>query len=308
MVLVVGLNPAIDRILTVPNFVVGATLKAQSVQTLAAGKAMNVAVVLQLLGLQVAYTGFVGREDEAFFRARAEGIECNLLKVEGRTRVDTTVIDPARNTETHVRELGFTVSGEDLKRFLAVFTGLLVRADFVVLSGSVPPGVPETTYAELVGLCRARHIRTLLDTSGGALVLGTAAMPSCLKPNAEELRELTAVHAADVRQMAALGRTLLKGSTQAVAITLGAEGAVMVDREKAISGKASVPRVVNTVGCGDAFVAGWVAKLVSGSPLREQLREALAVAGANAMTNGAGVIERENLYLMRDRVTISDVW
>ncbi|HRU23893.1 MAG TPA: 1-phosphofructokinase family hexose kinase [Candidatus Latescibacteria bacterium] len=308
MVLVIGLNPAIDRILIVPNFAVGATLKAESVQTLAAGKAMNVAAVLRLLGVRVGYAGFVGREEAAFFRRRLPDVECWMVEVDGRTRTDTTLIDPLGHTETHVREPGFAVRSEDIERFLDAFTGVIGGAELVVMSGSLPPGAPEGLYAELVGLCHARHIRTLLDTSGTPLAMGAAARPSFLKPNTEELGELTGGNAGSEAEVVLLAKTLLQGNTQAVAVTRGAEGAVLVDRETAIQGNASVPSVVNTVGCGDAFVAGWVAKLVSGSPLTEQLGEALAVAGANAMTHGAGVIERRNLDLMRDRVTISDVW
>ncbi len=307
MVLVVGLNPAVDRILTVPNFAVGATLKAEAVQTLAAGKAMNVAAVLRLLGLGVGYAGFVGKEEAAFFRKRVPDLECWMVEVEGRTRTDTTVIDPVGHTETHVREPGFAVQSEDIERFLDAFTGAIGSAEFVVMSGSLPPGAPEGMYAELVGLCHARRIRTLLDTSGKPLSMGVGARPSFLKPNAEELVELTGGHAENETEAALFGKMMLKGNTRAVAITRGAAGAVMVDRRTAIRGSASVPKVVNTVGCGDAFVAGWVSKIISGHPPVEQLREALATAGANAMTHGAGVIERENLDLMRNRVTISTV-
>lgn len=308
MIAVLGLNPATDRILVVPGFRAGATLKAESVKTLASGKGANVAAVLRLLGVPVRFVGFVGTGETQAFRERLKGIECRFVEVEGHTRTDTTIIDPAVGSETHIREPGFEVSAADMDRMNALLSGVLDGAEIAVLSGSLPPGAPVATYAEMVELCRQRRVRTLLDTSGTALAEGIKAQPSYLKPNEEELADLTGKAVDTARDAALAAQDLLKGRTEAVAVSLGSQGAVLVTDAAAVCGKADPPRVVNTVGCGDAFIAGWLAKLAAGANLRDQIGEALAIAAANAMTHGAGEIETSNIEIMRARVTLQNLW
>ena len=304
MVIAVGLNPAIDRILLVPEFAVGATLKAESVETLPSGKGANVAAVLRLLGVSVRYMGFVGRDEAESYRRRLAGVPCEFVEVEGRTRIDTTIIDAAARTETHIREPGFRVSAEQVDAFIEQLHLSLSPGDLVTLSGSLPPGAPVDTYARIVRLCRERGVVAFLDTSGEPLRLGVASVPALMKPNDEELAELAGRRAEDPDEIVRAARELIAGGVEAVAVSLGAAGAILVEKDQAWQGSAHAPEVVNTVGCGDAFAAGWIAARLSGADGAAQLREALAVGAANAMTHGAGIIRPEHISLMRNRTSL----
>lgn len=311
MVVAVGLNPAIDRILIVPRFAVGKTLKAESVETLPSGKGANVAAVFRLLDVDVRFVGFVGRDDVPAYRRRLEGVPCDLVEIDGRTRIDTTIIDPPAGnrvgSETHVREPGFAVSHDDLDRFWGAFAQAVRGAELVTLSGSLPPGAPADTYRRIILYCRERGVRTFLDTSDEPLRLGAEAVPTLMKPNDEELEELVGHPVREVDAMVRAARELIARGVEAVAVSLGAEGAILVERDEAWRGKAEAPEVVNTVGCGDAFAVGWLAARLRGESPAEQLREALALGAANAMTHGAGVIKPDNIALMRERASVRAV-
>ena len=307
MIVVVGMNPALDRILSVPNFSVGATLKADSVTVLPAGKGANVAAVLRVLGAPVRYTGFVGRGEIERYRERLDGVPCAIVSVDGETRTDTTIIDPVHGTETHVREPGFVISRNIVSKFSNALLVDITRGDTVVLAGSLPPGASDDSYAEIIRECHKRGATTSLDSSGRALKAGAAAVPTLLKPNREELHELTDRPVDSIDDILAAADELIARGVGAVAVSLGVDGAVLIANGSAWHGRADVPKAVNTVGCGDAFVAGWTAARVEGRNHEDQLREALSVAAANAMTSGAGIVEVEHVKQMRQIAVIKQI-
>ena len=307
MIIAVGMNPALDRILMVDGFTVGETLKAQSVTIVPSGKGTNVAAVMNLFGDDVIHTGFLGRDEEGMYRDRLEGVPCFFHTVGGRTRTDTTIIDPIGRTETHIREPGFTVTEGQIKAFLGDLASRISPGDLVTLSGSLPPGAPTDTYAHIIKLCHERGAESFLDTSGEALHKGIAAGPTLMKPNDEELAELTGRQTHDDGEIIEAARDLLGRGMQAVAVSLGARGALLVDEEGVWRGEAEAPTVVNTVGCGDAFACGWLSSRRKGHPPNVQLREALAVGAANAMTNGAGIIDPAHIDLMRGRAVVRNL-
>jgi 1-phosphofructokinase len=325
MVVAVGLNPALDRILVVPGFAVGETLKAESVRLIPSGKATNVAVVLRQLGVPVRFVGFVGREEVQLYRSRLTGVATDIHEVDGTTRTDTTIIDPTRQNETHIREPGFRVDTTDLDVIIGRILRSLSTGDLVMMSGSLPPGAPADTYARLIESCHKVGVQTFLDTSGIALAEGVQAVPTYIKPNLEELTELTG-WTDSVGNVVRIGGTdsvggvsgsvgdstgniveaargLISRGTKAVSVTLGGDGALLVDAECAWRGSAAIPDVVNTVGCGDAFACGWMSARIVGRSMEEQLSEALVLGGANAMSHGAGNIADENITTVRQTLT-----
>jgi len=312
MVFAVGMNPAIDRTLVVPGFAIGSTLKAESVGLLPGGKGANIAAVLRLLDVDVRYVGFVGREESDAFRERLGGVPCDIVDVRGRTRTDTTIIDPGIS-ETHIREPGFSVSVAQVDEFVALLGRHIGGGDTAVLSGSLPPGAPTDTYATIVALCRKKGAEVLLDTSGEALRFGAAAVPTLMKPNLEELGELAAADGesgSEPREVAAIAsaaRTMIGRGVRGVAVSLGGDGAILVDDTGAWIGNAEVGEVVNTVGCGDAFAAGWLAARLAGGDPADQLREALVLGAANAMSHGAGEVNADHIETMLERAVVSPI-
>ena len=307
MIIAVGMNPALDRILMVKNLEIGATLKADSVKLVPSGKGANIAAVMHLLGEDVIHTGFLGIDEVNLYKNHLNGIECDFFEIDGKTRTDTTIIDPVNGTETHIREPGFTVTPQQVDEFLSNLFSRIHEGDLVTLSGSLPPGAPPDTYAHIIHSCKNIGAEVFLDTSGEALHEGAKAAPTLMKPNDEELEELTGRTLTSHADIISAAHDLLNTSVEAVAVSLGARGAVLVDQNENWRGRAVAPEVVNTVGCGDAFACGWLWARRQSLPLGVQLREALAVGGANAMTNGAGIIDPAHIDLMRQRAETAPI-
>ena len=263
MIITVTLNPAVDKALEVPGFAVGAHARALVRSLLPAGKGVNVARGIARLGGRAQATGFIGRNEERMFveSLAEEGVAAEFCAVSGRTRTNTTILDPQARTTTHLRERGFRVGAEDV----AAIGGLLERRlaespnATLVFAGSLPDGMPADAFTDLLRSCAERGAEVLLDTNGPALRAAVATgVVGTVKPNLEELAECLGrpVQRCDALDAA---RELL-GRVGTVLLTLGEEGAYLVTEAGAVGRRCPLEpgELGNTVGCGDAFLAGWL--------------------------------------------------
>ena len=326
MIYTVTLNPTLDRTLTVDRFCVGGTFKATHSDLLPAGKGINVARVVRTLAMPVVALGFVGRDDAPAFDAvlGQVGAENRLIPVPGATRSSVTILDPVQRTETHLREAGCTPPDRAVAR-LASELERVTAGDWVVLAGSLPPGMPVDTYARWIHLVHKRGARSILDTNGLALLAGVEAGPTVLKPNLFELWQIDRgrVHGMeehDVGQvpmtdvLAAVRRLCARG-VSTVVVSLGKRGVLGMDP----SGQAwhvqttLDRRVVDAVGSGDALAGGLVVGLAQGASFPDVLRLGVACGAANTLVAGAGRCERADVDRLLDRARArawgaGDVW
>lgn len=250
------------------------------------GKGLNVARVLAALGHEVTVTGFVGG---ATGRAVQEqlthtaGVVDALVPVAGPTRRTIAVADTATGDTTQLNEPGPSVTPAEWSAFQEAYEVLLRSASAVALCGSLPPGVPVGAYAQLVRTARALAVPVLLDTSGEPLRRGLAARPDIVKPNADELAELTGSH--DPSQAT---RDARRRGAHSVVASLGAEG--LLARTPDGDWRAAPPRAVrgNPTGAGDSVVAGLLSGLVERLPWPERLSRAVALSAATVLAPVAG--------------------
>lgn len=289
MILTVTLNPAIDESIEVVGFQVGGVHHVRRVTRRPGGKGVNVARALSCLGHEVVAAGLCGgAAGELLLRGLdEEGIACRFLPISGPTRVNRTIVDPEGGGDTHLIEDGPAVEDAEWRAFLELFGELLGRAELVALAGSLPRGLDESAYAHLVETARRAGVASALDTRGEALRRGEAARPDILKPNAEELAELCGVDPSDEAAVAAAARDLA-GEDRTVMVTLGRDGAVLAAPSG--SWRARIPPVpaVNTVGSGDAALAGLVSARLRGSGPEDALALAMGCGMANASSDGPG--------------------
>ena len=298
MLVTVTLNTTIDRSLEVPNFEVGKTLQARAIARSLSGKGVNVSRCLSDLGLSSTVTGFVGRLQEGLYEASVKGthISLDFVTVEGQTRTNTTIIDPQRKTETHLREEGFKVTAEEKLRLSQKLIQLAEQHKNFLFAGSLPPGFSPREFASLLLSLKEWGPRVMVDTSGEALREAVAAEPFLIKPNEEELSEITGKPVTSVEELLAAATPVLD-RIQYVIVTRGRAGAVLVSREGLYGGIAALEpeRVKNTVGCGDALLAGFLSGLLVGTDMGEALRRGVAAGAANATAPAAGCVPR-NVY------------
>jgi len=303
--LTVSLNAAVDTSYIFDGFTVGEIHTVAELQRVAGGKANNVARVLRLLGAPVVATGFAGGNSGAFIQAdlRRHGIEAEYEQIPGESRTCLAMLDRVGGTLTEVREKGPAIPSEAAKAFLARFERLLAGAKAVVISGSLPPGIPSGYYGWLVEMARAAGVFTLLDCSGTALATALPAGPDLVKPNRDELAAW--LGAAALSDPLAAARKMREAGAGAVAVSLGKDGLLYVGPEGTWQVRPPAVEALNTVGSGDSLVAGFTAGLLRGLPTPEALRLGVACGTANALTKGVASPRVEDIEAILPQVSVS---
>lgn len=293
--LTVTLNAAVDKTYRFDRFSPGAINLVGSLSRVAGGKGNNVARVLARLGVSVTATGFAGGHAGAFIEGelRRLGIAAEFEPIPGESRTCLVLVDEQGRSLTEIREPGPSIAPAEADRFLERFTRLAAEARAVVLSGSLPPGLPTDFYARLVAAARAAGAFTVLDTSGAALRAGLSAGPDLVKPNREELAAWAGRPLTEAQALLAAAEAMRQagGGTGAVAVSVGAEGLLYIGPDGAWTVTPPAVAAINPVGSGDSAVAGIVAGLLEGRPLPEALRLGVACGTANAMTDSVASVD-----------------
>ncbi len=322
------LNPTIDHVHEVEHFKAGGTYKASTTRVFPVGKAISVALGLRALGDEPTVIALVGKEERGIYKASldAADISASLIPVDGRTRRNVTIVDTAEHTVTHVREDGF-IAGEDRLEAVEATIDRLPRVNerWIVLSGSIPPGLPADAVARLVMRCMKLGFKVFLDSSGPPLKESVArCKPRVLKINEAELGYLTGRRDDDTERVrsdsatelgmddrtgriASDARALLGGELATVAVTMGAAGAILACEEGtwqgALDGTANL-EVVDTVGAGDAFFAGMIHAMAGGLDPPGILVEAISCATAKLLVHGAGAFSTADQLRFRPMVHV----
>lgn len=304
MIITVTLNPSVDKTVEVPSFSVGEVLKGRVVRIQPAGKGVNISRCLATLGVRSVVSGFVGSGEEPLFVESFDGqdVGVELVAIDGRTRSNTTILDPVNGSETHIREEGPRVTPSDLARLTEKLEGLAGCDDLVVFAGSLPPGADPSALGELVQGCQERGSKVGIDTSGEALREGVVRAPFLIKPNEEELRELLGRGLESEEELLA-GAAEVARKVEIVLLSRGEKGAVCVTRDERWGCRVEVGGARNTVGCGDALLAGFLAAFVGGQGLSECLRSGVAAGGACALSHAAGLIDPDEVARLSQAAT-----
>jgi 1-phosphofructokinase len=290
-------NPSVDRTVELDTELRrGEVLRAVSVTSEPGGKGVNVARAVTAAG-QLAVAVLPASPDDPIVLALRElAVPHRAVPVAGRVRTNLTVTEPD-GTTTKLNEPGLTLDADVVDRLTEALLREAVGARWAVLSGSLPPGLPDRWYADLVVRLRSTACSVAVDTSGGPLrallAAGPEAAPDLVKPNAEELAEAVGADAAELERdpeaTARAARQLVAAGIGAVLATLGADGAVLVTREG--SWRAVPPPVVarSTVGAGDSALSGYLLADLAGEPAPERLRAAVAYGSAAASLPGSAL-------------------
>jgi 1-phosphofructokinase family hexose kinase len=325
-VVTVTLNTAIDRVLEAPGLAIGEHLKVKQVSRQPAGKAINVSRALAILGGDSIATGLVGRDELDMFEAELHQagpgrVICQLLTVRGATRENITIIDPQAHVDLHLRDEGFAVTEQDVRR-MRTKIDLLARPDaLVIFSGSLPRGLSAEAFGGMVIAALRASAKVVLDVEGALLrktlstmsALSTADAPMprlwMVKPNRQELEQaFDEDELNDASAVMAAARRLGK-QAHWVALSLGPEGAWLVGDQGVWRGEVELAEreVANTVGCGDCLLAGLLWGQMQGYHPARVLREGLAAAAANAMQSGVACFNSDQITPIRDRASIREV-
>jgi 1-phosphofructokinase len=309
MIATVTLNPAIDKSITVPRFEVGKTNRGEVRRTDAGGKGINVAKAVKQFGVEVCALGFVAGSNGQFIlhALAASGIPADFIVVPGETRVNLKIHDSEYGTETELNEPGFQVLPEHLEGMTQKIREYGPRSDVMVFSGSLPPGVPLATFAELITIASALGAKCMLDTAGPALKYGLDAKPLLIKPNRAEVEGLLQVRLRTPPEATEAARKLLELGAEEAVISMGAGGAVAATKEDLLWARPLAVASRSSVGAGDAMVAALAYGEVEHLSFRESFRLAMAASAAAVTMEGSKMAELALIHSLLPQVRVEDV-
>jgi 1-phosphofructokinase family hexose kinase len=257
-VLIITLNPAIDKTIIVDKFKLGCDCRAVKVVNTAGGKGINVARTLSILGAQTLCSGFLGGFNGEFVKKELDKEEINhdFFQIVSNTRINLTVFDKFLTKTTRIIEPAPQISQNEIKKFFKKCESLVKECSFLVISGS---GLGYTQLSpDLIKIAKKYKIFSALDTSKKELKAGVKARPFILKINLQEAQELLGQKLSSLSKIKKALRDIYSRGIKVCAITLGVNGAVLFDGKEIVYLKAAKINAKTTVGCGDAFLAGLV--------------------------------------------------
>ena len=306
-VVTLTLNPALDTVTSIDQVVPDHKMRCGPTQIHPGGGGINVARVLHRLGTPVQAVFLAGGLTGHRLRGLldAEGVASRVIETVAETRTALAV----RESST-ARDYRFTLpmaalQHSEWRAAVEAVQTLAREAAYLVLSGSVPDGVPVTIYAELTQWAKAHGVRVVLDTSGAALMPALEAGVYAFKPS---LRELCGLVGGDLCESAhwreAARGLIAKGMAEVVAVSLGDQGADVITADAAWRAQALSVDAQTTVGAGDSFVAGLVWAWAQDQAMPDAVRAAVAASAAALLAPGTALCQAEDVMRLLPQVQL----
>jgi 6-phosphofructokinase 2 len=309
MILTITANPTIDKGFHVKRIVKNEKLRAEHIRRDPGGGGINVSRVIKRLGeetLACALAGGTAGELLAKLLHR-EKIPFHLTEIEDETRINFTVTEDSTGHQLRFLMPGPKIRREEWKRFIRDIVSIRPAPRLCVLSGSLPPGVPDDFYFRLIQIFKKKEIKCFLDASGRPLRAGMKAGPYIVKPNLRELGQLTGKKLNSRELILKMARRLLKNDCEMITISLGDKGAMLVTEEKSFYALSPKVEPVSVVGAGDSMVAAMALKVAQGSSLSEILRFGVAAGTAAVLSVGTELCTKREFKKILPKVKISSL-
>lgn len=286
MIYTLTLNPAIDKTVFIDDFKVDQVNRVKEIRKDIGGKGINVSQNLTYLDKENKCISLLGGANGQWIENGliSESIDYIKIPIQGDVRVNTKVVDLNNKTFTDLNEPGFTLTSNVVEEVIQEILSYIKDDDILVLSGSVPKGFSQATYKRLI---ESLSCKTILDASGELFQNGIQGKPYLVKPNIHELEVYADKKLTSKDEILEVAQEIIRQGVEIVVVSLGDKGAMLVTKDQSISMKGKVVDVVNTVGAGDAMVAGLAFGLDEGYTLKKMLKFGSALATATLLTEGS---------------------
>lgn len=333
MIYTVTLNPAVDKTVTINDFMTGEVNRTDKIRTDAGGKGLNVSKCLASLGAKSTAAMFLGGNAGNLIRSFLYDTKSSahdmitplIVDVPGETRTNLKIVDPQSGTTTDINEKGPVITTEAFDKLTDMIFSSAHEGDILVLSGSVPHGLSSDVYARLISKADSRKIKTFLDTSGESLVSGINAVPFLIKPNVQELTYVMGHSEDDAnsakRTLSMSDNDINKASVSSIIITecdrllasgisrivvsAGADGAFYFSEKKRLRGISPSVPVQSTVGAGDSMIAALAYGESVNMDEEEAFRLALAFGTASVQCPGSSAPSKDDVKKMINQIKIT---
>ncbi len=302
MIYTLTLNPSIDYVLRIDEFLDGETLRSNSEEKYPGGKGIMVSKLLKNLGEKSVNIGFLGGFTGDFIRKKLNdlGIEEDFTIIEDDSRINVKL---KYETETEINAQGPQIKEEEIEEFLN-YLDQLQEDDFVIISGSIPKSLVDDFYRVIVNLLEMNNVRFALDTSGKKLFKLSSYKPFLVKPNKKELEEIFDDEIDSDEKIVKYARKLIDQGAENVIVSLGKDGSIFVDNSIAYKAKPIEGKLINSVGSGDSMVAGYIYGYMKGLSKIDSYK--LAVSCGSATAFSPDIAEKDLIYKILEKVEVEE--
>lgn len=284
MIYTITFNPAIDYIVSVPDYKSGAVNRSSSDKVLAGGKGINVSTVLNNLGCEntaLGFTaGFTGNEIKRILSGM--GVKTDFIELqEGYTRINVKL---KSSEETEINGQGPDISQDEIEKLMKKLDSL-EDGDYLVLAGSIPKSLPDSIYCDIMKRLSAKKLNIVVDATGDLLVNVLKYHPFLIKPNNHELGEIFGRELKTDEEITECAKELQKKGARNVLVSMAGDGAILVSEDGNVL-KSLPPqgKVVNSTGAGDSMVAGFIAGYLEGKEYKKAFLMGLSAGSASAFS------------------------
>lgn len=307
-IVTITFNPALDVFTTTERVIDTHKLRCGPAQRHPGGGGINVARVLQRLGADCVALYPAGGAAGAQLRQLldAEQVRSHCVTIAAETRESFSVHELASGHDWRFVLPGPELAPGEWQACWDALPALAAGGGWLVASGSLPPGAPPDCHARLARLAREHRWRLVVDASGPALAAALAAGVYLAKPSLRELRELSGRPLLAPGDWLAAARELVRdGRARIVALSLGAQGAVLVTPDVALGASGLPVHVASTIGAGDSFTAGLLWAMDAGEPLDEALRYGIAAGAAALLRPGTALCQPADVRRLHAQVVVT---
>jgi 6-phosphofructokinase 2 len=301
-------NPTIDLSTSVDKLMPFAKLRCRPERRDPGGGGINVARVVKRLGGDALAIYPAGGPNGQLLQRLMDhaGVPGQAVAISGDTREDFTVFEEASGRQFRFVLPGASLYEQEWNECLRVLVTSASQTEYVVASGSLPPGAPLDFYASVAEICRKLGAKCVLDASGPPLKAAVEQGVYLIKPNLREFQELTGAASDDETDLTHAGRSLIgRGLVEVVALTLGDRGALVMTSDRTLRVEGLSIKPASVVGAGDSFLGAMIWRLTIGHDLIDALRYAVAAGSAALLNPGTELCRREDVLRLVAEVKIT---
>ena len=295
MIYTVTLNPSIDYIVHVDEFVEGGLNRAKKEYSNVGGKGIMVSKLLRNIGIENTALGFVGGFTGEYIKDwfKEQGLDEKFTQVSEDTRINVKL---KSRTESEINGKGPNVTSKEQEDFLGKLREVS-KGDTVIVSGSSAPGLDSDILSQIIDICRENEADFVVDTTGKQLMDAISKKPLVIKPNIHELGELFGREFASKEEVIPYGKKCLEMGAKYVIVSMGGDGALFFSGEDIYFAPRVDGKLVNSVGAGDSMLAGFVGSLKNGKTPEESFKVSVACGTGTAFCEDIATKESiEEIY------------
>lgn len=310
MIYTLTLNPAIDRTIVVDEINHIDVTRVKNTRRDAAGKGVNVSKVIHSLESSSVCLGFIAGQNGNYIKAQLDklGIIHHFVEVNGETRENIKLIEENTGKTLELNETGPIITKQNVSDLYKMLDSLLKENDVLSVSGSVPLGLENTIYKEIINRYKEKGVVVVLDASNELFKVALEAKPHIIKPNKYELEKYLKKPLNSYKEMSLEAKRIIANGVQKVIISLGKDGALYIDSLHSFKVEVPLLKAKSTVGAGDSFVAGLCVGLSRFDNPEDLMRFASGVGSASCLTEGTNPGSLKDVLEIQEHIKIEEIY